>query len=128
MNGFTLLEAVVALTIVGLAVVGATEAASRTLRTQQEVSRRAEAAALAGAALDETALLEPDSLESWRDVAVEDVRLDAGDYRVATFVRPAAGSEELWRVRTRVTWSDGELDLETLIYRPERSPLARSGP
>lgn len=127
-GGFTLLEAALALAVVGLAVVGATEAASRTLRTQHEVSRHAEALALAEAALDEAVLLERDSLERRRHATVETARLDAGDYRVTTRARPAGEEDRLWELEARVTWGNGELSLGTLVYRPGRSPLGRAGP
>lgn len=122
-GGFSLLEAVVALAVVGVAVVGATEAASRTLRTQAEVSRHAEAAALADAALDEATLLDRDSLERRGGPAVENVRLEDGVYRVVTRSRPAGDEGRLWRIEARVSWTDGSLRLTTTVYRPDRSPV-----
>lgn len=127
-GGFSLLEAVVALALVGLAVVGATEAASRTLRSQAEVSRHAEAAALADAALDEATLLDRDSLERRGAPAVETVRLEDDVYRVVTRSRPAGDEGRLWRLEARVSWTDGSLRLATTVYRPDRSPVTGSGP
>lgn len=127
-GGFTLLEALVALAVVGLAVVGATEAASRTLRAQAEVSRHAEAVALADAALDEASLLNRDSLEHRDGPDVETVRLEDDDYRVVTRSRPAGDEGRLWRLEAQVGWTDGTLRLATTVYRPDRSPVTGTDP
>lgn len=127
-GGFSLLEALVALVVVGVAVVGATEAASRTLRTQAEVSRHAEAVALADAALDAASLLDRDSLEHRNGPDVETVRLEDDDYRVVTRSRPAGDEGRLWRLEARVSWTDGSLRLATTVYRPDRSPVTGADP
>lgn len=126
-EGFSLLEAVVALAVVGAAVVGATEAASRTLRTQAEASRHAEAAALADAALDEATLMNRDSLERRAGPDRETVRLQDDTYLVVTRSRPVGDDGRLWRLETRVTWTDGTLRLATTVYRPDRSPVTGMG-
>lgn len=127
-GGFSLLEALVALAVVGVAVVGATEAASRTLRTQAEVSGHAQAVALADAALDEATLLDRDSLERRSGPDVETVRLEDDVYRIVTRSRPLEDGGRLWRLVARVSWTDGSLRLATTVYRPDRSPVTGARP
>lgn len=127
-SGFTLLEALVALLLAGLGVVGALEAASRTLRTQADVGRYAEAAQLADERLRGLSLLPRDSLSSccdarWRVLEVGDRR-----YRRRSDVAGAEGGPDLWRAFTEVAWQDGSVRLETLLYRPERAARAERSP
>lgn len=126
-GGFTLLEALVALLLVGLGVVGALEAASRTLRTQADVGRHAEAAALADERLSALALLSRDSLELCCDTPWRPVRLDDRGYRRRADVTEAEG-EGLWLATVEVAWEDGSVRLETLLYRPDRPAGARGSP
>lgn len=120
--GFTLLEAVVALMVVGLAVAGSLEAASRALAGQEEATRHAEATALAETRLNQIGVLPRDSLAGlgstgWR-------RLDLSDrtYRRTTSVRRAEDGEHLWRATTRVAWPGGSVELGTVFYRPPDDP------
>lgn len=126
-GGFTLLEALVALLLVGLGVVGALEAASRTLRTQADVGRHAEAASLADERLSALSLLPRDSLAACCDARWRTVRLDDRRYRRRADVAEAGG-EGLWRAAVEVAWEDGTVRLETLVYRPDRLAGARGSP
>jgi hypothetical protein len=113
----------VALAVVGVAVVGATEAVSRTLRTQAAVSGHARAVALADAALDEATLLGRDSLERLAGPDVETVRLEDDVYQIVTRTTPVEDGSRLWRLEARVSWTEGSLRLATTVYRPDRSPV-----
>lgn len=117
-----------AVLLVGLGVVGALEAASRTLRTQAEVGRHAEAAQLADERLQALALLPRDSLTSccragWRVVELDDRR-----YRRRAAVVPSEAGSDLWRAAAEVAWEEGSVRLETVLYRPERAPGSGRSP
>ena len=126
-GGFTLLEALVALLVVGLGIVGAVEAASRALRTQAGVGRRAEAAALADERLSALSLLPRDSLAACCDARWRTVRLDDRRSRRRSEVAEAE-DDGLWRARVEVAWGDGSFRVETLLYRPDRRSGTRGGP
>lgn len=127
-SGFTLLEALVALLVVGLGVVGAVEAASRALGTQAEVGRHAEAVQLADERLTGLSLLPDDSLEAccaagWRSVELGDRR-----YRRRSVVARSEAGPELWRATAEVAWDGGSVRLETLLYRPGTARRAGGSP
>jgi len=122
--GFTLLEAIVALALVGLGVLTALEATSRTLRTQAEVGRHLEAVTLADAALDRLSTLEPDSLRE-EPVGWLSVRLGPNRYRQRVGVRPDSADPALWLVTAEIRWDGGDVQLGTYLYRPAGS-LPRS--
>lgn len=122
-RGFTLLEALVALLVVGLAVLGAVEAASHALRVQGDALRRAEAAALADARLQELSLPSRDSLEAHGARSWEEIRLGPHRYRRRSSVFPSPERDGLWRATVEVAWADGSLQVETLLYRPRRDPV-----
>lgn len=120
--GFTLLEALVALMVVGLAVAGSLEAASRALAAQGEATRRAEATALAEERLNEIAVLPRDSLPGLGSGGW--IRLDLAGrvYRRRSSAGRAGDDGDLWRVTTRVAWSGGSVELTTIFYRPPDDP------
>lgn len=120
--GFTLLEALVALMVVGLAVAGALEAASRALAGQDDASRHAEATALAEARLNEIAVLPRDSLDGLEAEGWRTRDLSGRTYRQRSAVRPAEGGAHLWHVTTVVAWADGSVELATVFHRPPRDP------
>lgn len=127
-SGFTLLEALVALLVVGLGVVGAVEAASRALRTQAEVGRHAEATQLADERLTYLSLLPGDSLAAccaagWRSVELDDRR-----YRRRSEVARSEAGPGLWRAAAEVAWEGGSVRLETLLYRPGTASRAGGPP
>lgn len=115
--GFTLLEAIVALALVGFGVLGALEATSRTLRTQAEVGRHLEAVTLADAALDRLSSLEPDSLRE-EPAGWHAIRLGPHRYRQRVGARPDSADPSLWRVTVEVRWDGGDVRLGTYLYRP----------
>lgn len=116
-DGFTLIEALVALLVVGLAVAGSLQAVSRALGSQAQATRHAEAAALAESRMNQVGLMDVDSLREldgarWRTRALAGRR-----YRQRSWAR-SLEDENLWRVTTQVEWSDGRVELETVFFRP----------
>lgn len=120
--GFTLLEALVALLVVGLAVGGSLRAASRALRTQGQATRQAEATALAESRLNELDVLPPDSLAGLDPAGWRERALSGRRYRQRSSARRLGGFEHLWHVRTVVAWKEGRVHLSTTFYRPPRGP------
>ena len=126
-RGFTLVEALVALTILGLAVVLALEVAAQTLRAQATAEQHLEAALLAEARLNELTLLPADSLDGYGEPRVGTVSLSR-PYRWRALVLPVPDTDDLWRAAVRVEWGDGDLDVETMFFRRGRDLQRRTGP
>ena len=122
--GFTLIEALVALAVLGIAIVTALEASSQILRSQAAALREREAVALAEAKLNELAAAPPDSLPAWLPARSGRITLAGRDYLWRTRLGREPGTRALWRAAIRVEWQSGEYDLETLFRRPEWPALA----
>lgn len=119
--GFTLLEAIIAVTIVGLAAVAVLSSFGATLRTATRARHALEAEALAGQRLARAALLDrdellhlPDTLAGGRFVAPFD------EYAFTTSATEVRGEPGLFDVAVTVTWPDGRYALPTRLYRPAR--------
>jgi type II secretion system protein I len=117
-SGFTLLEAVVALFIIGIAAIAALEAVGGELRSHEKVQRTLEAETLADYQLAQTQMLFyedfvafPDSLARGRFAEPFD------NYSWVTQVEPVVNEENLFRVDLTVSWTGGEYELNTMIYR-----------
>ena len=119
-RGFTLVEALVSLTILGLAVVTVLEVTARTVGTQASAERHLEAVALAEAKLNELALLSIDSLKRYAEARSGALSLRSRSYRWSALVRRDAEEAALWEAAVRIEWAGGEFDLETVFYRRER--------
>jgi type II secretory pathway pseudopilin PulG len=118
-GGFSLLEAVVALAIVGLAGVSALAAFGAELRTTERAGRALEAAALAEERLAHLRLaprrdLDPlaDSLRRGRFAA------PFGDYAWEATSRSPSGRTDVLDLTVDVRWQDGAYGERTRIYRP----------
>ena len=116
--GFSLLEAVVALAIVGVTAVAALGSVGAEIRAAEDARIALEAEALA---VQQLALIEiltgedlqrlPDSLARGRfDPPFE-------RYRWTASTTPVLGEEGLTAVQVDVEWSSGSFPLRTLLYR-----------
>lgn len=123
-RGFTLFEAVAAITIVGLTAVGALEAVGAQVRTAERARRAIEAAALATQRLDAMTLLTDAALVTLPDTVSHgkfDPPLD--NYTWETTSTPVNTEQGLYDVRLTVKWSNGSYQLRTYLYR---RPLLQS--
>jgi prepilin-type N-terminal cleavage/methylation domain-containing protein len=118
-KGFSLLEAVVALAIVGLAVVAALGAFGVELRTAAQASRALEAEALAQSRLAVVRLLPPKELDPLTD-SLRRGRFPSpfDGYQWETSSRSMVGQEHLFQVAVAVRWDQGAYSLATRLYRP----------
>jgi prepilin-type N-terminal cleavage/methylation domain-containing protein len=118
-RGFTILEAVIALAIVGLAGVAALEALGGELRAAERAGAVSTAAALAQDRLAAIAMVPapdlgrlPDSLA--RGAFTEPLT----DYRWRASVRPVLGERDLYDATVAVTGRGSEYSVTTRLYRP----------
>ncbi len=123
--GFTLLEAAIALVIVGMAAVAVLSSFGTTLRTSARARRALEAEALAGQRLAFASLLSnaelshlPDSVARGRFAAPFE------GYGWLTTAKELRGDDALFDVSVEVTWEDGRFALPTRLYRPPPTPGA----
>ncbi len=117
-RGFTLIEAVVSLFVLGLALVAALEFTARSLRTQAEAVRHLEAVALAEWRMNQLAAQPADSLPRYTVARRGATEIAARRYTWTVLARREPTEPELWRAAVRVEWGRGEFDLETVLYRP----------
>ncbi len=117
--GFSLLEAVIALTIVSLAIVAGVGAFSAELRVAAKARTAAELDALARETLASLTLVPgallqplPDSLRQGR------FEPPFERYAWSRTVRPLRGTPDLFDAVVEVTGPDGRASLETRLYRP----------
>ena len=119
-RGVTLLEAVVALTIVGLAGVAALATVGTELRGAERGRRAIEAAALAEEQLSRVTLLPAAALEPLPDsMRHGQFRGALEGYRWEAAARSVPEEESMYGVAVTVTWEDrGRYTLGTRLYRP----------
>lgn len=122
-RGFTLLEALVAVLIVGLAGVAAIETVGAELRTAARAKHALHATALAEFRMETIRVLAPGELGTLPD-SVERGTFDPPfeRYRWVAAVRPVAGERELYDAEVVVSWTGGALPLSTRLYRPRSHP------
>jgi len=118
-EGFTLLEVVVALAIIGIAGVAALEAFGAEVRAADKTQQALPAAALAQERLDRLALLAtselahiPDSLARGTFPAPFD------QYRWVATSGGVLGERDLYEAAVQVAWDQGTYELRTRWYRP----------
>jgi type II secretory pathway pseudopilin PulG len=116
-SGFTVLEALIALVIIGLAVVTTVEALGGGLRAEGEVSAHLEAVTLAEARMTELAALPRDSLAGY--VAGRDGVFPPPfeRYRWRAAIKPVAGTRSLLQASVTVAWPGRTYALETVLFR-----------
>lgn len=117
--GFTLLEAVVALTIVGTVAIGALEAYAVEARAAVRARQSAPAAALARERLSRLERLDAHLLRTLPESLSRGL-FSAGptSYEWAAAVRAVAGEPDLYELAVDVRWPDGALALRGRSYRP----------
>jgi type II secretory pathway pseudopilin PulG len=116
--GFSLFEAVVAVTIVGITSVSALSAAGGEMRTAERARRALEAEALATARLDFMNLLYDADLQALPDSVAKgsfDKPLDEFSWTATS----AAYTDQagVYDVRVTITWPQGAYTLKTYLYR-----------
>jgi type II secretion system protein I len=123
-RGFALLEAVIALAIVGLIGVAALSSMGAQSRTAERAREAVEAGALAEYRLASLQLLSadelsplPDSLSHGRFAAP----FDRYTWRATS--GPTSDEDGLYELTVNVEWDDGSFSLATQVYRPDRSGL-----
>lgn len=111
-HGFTLLEAVLALAILGLAATAALELAGGELRATQKYRHALEASALAEHKLETVRLFSVDEVERLHHSGLQG-RFEAPfeDYRWRLTARPYLDAPELLEVEAEVSWRHGSLAL-----------------
>lgn len=123
--GFTLLEAVVALAIVGMSAVAVLEAFAAELRTTALASRMVEAQALAEHRLAIAELLGSTELRALPDTMSEgEFPPPMESYRWRMDASPVPGEPDLYDLALSIEWENGSYPLRTRLYRPP-SPASR---
>jgi len=117
-RGISLLEAVVAVAIVGLTAVSALEAAGGDMRAAERSRRAIEAEALATSRLDVIDLLTDRELQALPD-SIEKGKFEPPleEYSWKTESAPFAGQAGVYDVHVTVEWSSGSYTLRTYAYR-----------
>ena len=125
-RGITLLEAVVAIAIVGMTSVAALEAAGGEMRTAERARRAIEVEALASSRLEFMDLLNDRELQSLPD-SVEKGKFTAplDDYSWTTTSTPVSEQAGVYDVRVSVAWPSGSYTLRTYLYRTPRLATRR---
>lgn len=121
-GGFTLLEVIVAIVVLGVAVAATNHSVGLGLRAQGAVRGHLEAVALAETRMNELILLPRDSLPGYRVPREGGFAPPHEEFRWQALVRPDSASPRLVRAAVRVEWPGGSYSLETAVYRPDRLP------
>lgn len=121
-DGFTLLESVVALLILGLALTPLLGSVTAGVRAQDRLEGSQEAVSLAEAKMAELALVPVDSIPLYLEPRTGWFPAPFGRYRWRALLRPEPQSPALVRGAVLVEWKNGSYSLETFFHRPEMLP------
>ena len=125
-GGFSLLEAVVALAVIGCASVAALAAFGAELRASQRARTALEAQALAEERLTQVRLLERDELVPLPDsVARGTFPVPWQAYAWTSVTNTLAGNRDLFDVKVTVSGRNGTYQLGSRLYRPPRIGAGR---
>lgn len=127
-RGFTLVEAVVALLILGLALTPMLGAVTAGVRAQGRLRAAHESVSLAEAKMNELALVPADSIAGYLRPRSGWFAEPFGGYRWRALLRPDPASPALVRGAVLVEWRDGSYSLETVFHRPEMLPDFAAAP
>lgn len=120
--GFTILEAIVAVTIVGVTAVASLAAFGSQLRAGARARVALEAEALAEEQVARIRLLPVTSLEVLPDSLRSGMFPEPFErYQWTSTVEPVAHEADIHEARVTVRWPDGEYILTTRLYRPLRA-------
>jgi prepilin-type N-terminal cleavage/methylation domain-containing protein len=124
-NGFTLLEAVVALAILVVTGVAALSALGAELRAAGRSNHALEATALAQDRLARIRLLSSEEMELLPDsLRRGDFAAPFEGYAWRASARGVSDEPDLFDVAVVVSWADGLYELKTRAYRPARRELS----
>ena len=124
--GFTILEAVIALAIVGLAGVAALEAVGGELRTADRATEAYTLAALAQDRLALVSLVAAKSMSPFPDSLTRGTFASPFErYRWTAKVEQISGRKELYDVTLTITSDRRDYTLQTRFYRPIPSGVLR---
>lgn len=119
-HGFMLLEAAVALLVVGLTATAAAELYGAQMRAARREPRLVMASALAQDRLAAVRVLEPEQLARLPDsLARGRFAAPFAEYRWSALTTRSR-LDDLYEVRVEITWVDGEFALSTLIHAPRQ--------
>lgn len=120
--GFTILEAIVAVTIVGVAAVASLAAFGSQLRAGARAQVALEAEALAEEQVAGIRLLPASSLEALPDSLRSGTFPQPFErYQWSSTVQTVAHEADIHEARVTVRWPDGEYNLATRLHRPLRA-------
>lgn len=125
--GFTLLEAVIALAILGIAVVSMIASLSAGLRAGSGAETRMTEVVLADMRMSELAALPVESLRRYAEPQVGRFGPPFSAYEWRALVRPAAAATGLMNAAVVVHGPGGEYVLETAFYRPDAESALTAG-
>lgn len=116
--GFSLLEAVAAIAIVGITAVSALEAVGSDMRTAEKARRALETEALATSRMDFMNLLTDRELQALPD-SVESGKFDKplDEYTWKTTSTPLSDQAGVYDIRITVDWPTGSYVIRTYQYR-----------
>lgn len=117
-RGVSLLEAVAAITIVGMTAVSALSASAAEMRTAERARRAIESEQLATSRLDLMSILYDTDLQSLPDSVAKgtfDKPLDEYSWKATS--APVSEQPGVYDVRVTVTWSTGSYTLKSYLYR-----------
>lgn len=126
-DGFTLLEAVVALAVVSLAAVAALTALSADLRTAHRARQTAEVTALAERRMELVRMTPAGDLQMLPDSArYGQMPEPFAGYSWEVKVAEVPGERELYRASVHIRWAgDGHMVLSSLLSRSSPATAAR---
>ena len=120
-RGITLLEAVVAIAVVGMTSVAALEGVGGDMRTAERAKRAIEVEALATSRLEVMNLLTDQELQSLPD-SVQDGKFapPLDEYTWKATSAPVSDQAGLYSVHVTVAWTNGSYELKSYMYRTPR--------
>jgi type II secretory pathway pseudopilin PulG len=125
-RGFTILEAVIALAVVGLAGVSALEALGGELRTADRAAEAYTMAALAQDRLAAVALVGPRAMSPFPDsLARGTFPAPFERYRWTANAEPISGAPELYAVSITIVDDRRDYTVNTRLYRPVPTGVLR---